>query len=81
MTEDGGLFKELAQKLDFYEPEQTAVEAWLDKNKTVVVVVAMMVIPVLLYNTYCYFSNKDRNKMDGKKNEKNIKQEEDSDSE
>ena len=81
MTEDGGLFKELAQKLDFYEPEQTAAEAWLDKNKTVVVVVAMMAIPVLLYNSYCYFSNKDRNKMDGKKNEKNIKQEEDSDSE
>ena len=80
MTEDG-LFQELAQKLNLCEPEQTAAEAWLDKNKTVVVVVAMMVIPVLLYNTYCYFSNKDRNKMDGKKNEKNIKQEEDSDSE
>ena len=76
MSEDG-LFNQLAQKLDLCEPEQTAAEAWLEKNKTVVVVVAMMAMSILLYNTYCYISNRDQNKLDdGKKNKKNMNQKE-----
>ena len=76
MSEDG-LFNQLAQKLNLCEPEQTAAEAWLEKNKTVVVVVAMMAMSILLYNTYCYISNRDQNKLDdGKKNKKNMNQKE-----
>ena len=76
MSEDN-LFNQLAQKLDLCEPEQTSAEAWLEKNKAVVVVIAMMAMSLLLYNTYCYFSNRDQNKLDdGKKNKKNMNQKE-----
>ena len=84
MAEEG-TFRQLAQKLadgwhevvqGLFEPEQT----WLEENKMVVVVaVAMVALPILLC-TYFYFSNKDMNKMDIKKNEKKIKQRDESNS-
>ena len=82
MTEESA-FRQLAQKLadgrhevvGLFEPKQTG-GTWLEENKTVVVAVAMVALPILLC-TYFYFANKDMDKLDDKKNEKKIKQEDD----
>ena len=75
MTEDS-YFMQLAQKLGLCQTEQTG-GTWLEENKTVVVVVvAMVAVPIMLFKTYCYFSNKDKNKMDGKRNEKIMQEDE-----
>ena len=81
MAGDSTIFKQLAQKLDLCEPEHSEQTegAWLESNKTAVVVTAMIAVSILLYNSYCYFSNKAKNKTNGKNNEKKIKQEEESD--
>ena len=74
MTEDNS-FKQLTQKLGLCQTEEVG-GTWLDKNKTVVVVIAMVAVPILLFKSYCYFSNKDKNKMDGKRNEKIMQEDE-----
>ena len=73
-------FKQLAQKLDFCEPERARAEqtegAWLESIETAVVVIAMIDVFILLYKSFCKFSNKAKNKKDDvKKIEKKIEQE------
>ena len=75
MTEDNS-FKQLTQKLGLCQTEEVG-GTWLDKNKTVVVVIAMVAVPILLFKSYCYFSNKDKNKMDDKRKEMKIMQKDD----
>ena len=75
MTEDNS-FKQLTQKLGLCQTEEVG-GTWLEKNKTVVVVIAMVAVPILLFKSYCYFSNKDKNKMDDKRKEMKIMQKDD----